>query len=121
MAGCTENETLQAADDNIEAILGEEAGAQEQPALAAEETKQRQQLLDVLEDVAYRFGVVANNSTFQDSLYGLAHAGLIDVNQDGQEELAMLFGSSSYHEDELEHRNQDGYILEIWQANEDAD
>lgn len=121
MAGCAGDETLQSTDENIEVILGKEAGAQEQPPLTEDEIKHRQQLLDVLEDVAYRYGVMTNNASFQDSGYGLAHAELVDVNQDGRDELAMLFGSSSYQEDELDHRNQDGYILEIWQANQDAE
>ncbi|MGM9950522.1 MAG: hypothetical protein ACI33P_10340 [Lysinibacillus sp.] len=119
LAGCTEDERPQAADEDMEAVLVDEVGAQEQPAPAADEIT-HQQLLDVLEDVAYRFGVMKNNSSFQDGLYGLAHAGLIDVNQDGQDELYMLFRSSSYHKDELEHRNQEGYILEVWQADQET-
>lgn len=115
LTGCGETETPQAMDRN-EAVLGVQVGAQEQPALTADEIKQKQQLLDVLEGVAYRFGIMADNKSFHDNYYGLAHAKLIDVNQDGQDELYMLFRSSSYHMDELEHRNQDGYIAEIWQT-----
>lgn len=85
------------------------------------EIKQRQQLLGVLEDVAYEFGVVTDNSSFSDSRYGLAHADLIDINQDGQDELYMLFRGSRHHESVFDHRNQDGYIVEIWQANKEAE
>jgi hypothetical protein len=116
LAGCTENETPEAEEN--EAVQEEETEAPEER-LTEKEIKQNQQLLDVLENVSYEFGVVTDNASFSDSRYGLAHADLIDVNQDGQDELYMLFRGSRHHESELEHRNQDGYIVEIWQANKD--
>lgn len=114
LAGCTENERPEAEEKQP---VQKESEIQEKPELTEAEIKHKQQLLDVLEGVAYGFGVVPDRSSFSDSRYGLAHAELVDVNQDGQDELYMLFRGSPHHKDELDHRNQDGYTLEIWQAN----
>lgn len=123
LAGCTENEVQKAEKPEAEEneVVQQETETGEKPVLASEEIKQRQQLLTVLEDVAYRFGTVQDRSSLSTSHYGLVHAGLIDVNKDGQDELYMLFRGSPHHNDELAHRNQDGYTMEIWQANPDAE
>lgn len=118
LAGCTENETPEAEEN--EAVEEQQTEVPEER-LTEGEIKQRQQLLGVLEDVAYEFGVVTDNSSFSDSRYGLAHADLIDINQDGQDELYMLFRGSRHHESVFGHRNQDGYLVEIWQANKEAE
>src|SRR5690606_26811798 len=45
---------------------------------------------------------------------GIVYADLIDFNNDGRSELYVLFRSSDYASDELSHRNQRGYIEEVW-------
>ena len=84
-------------------------------------SKTKQQLGEVLEQTAQRLGTMPNNTSYYNNELGLAHAGLIDLNQDGQNELYMLLKGSPYYEDELSHRNQDSYIFEIWAANAKED
>lgn len=63
------------------------------------------------------YGIVPKNLEYYQGLghlWGVVHSELIDFNGDGQQELYVLLKSSEYLTDEYAHRNQDGYIEEVW-------
>ncbi|MGM9944873.1 MAG: hypothetical protein ACI33M_08020 [Lysinibacillus sp.] len=109
LAGCTEEDVAQTPDASTEEI--------EQPTVSTSQ----QQLGDVLEHIAQRLGTMPNNTSYYSHGFGLVHADLIDLDQDGQNEMYVLWKGTPYFEEELTHRNQDSYIFEIWAANDKAD
>lgn len=90
--------------------------------LIAEEQEHSNQLAKLLIGISDHYGYVSENHQFHDSLgdlaFGIVHAQLLDFNNDGRDELYVLFRSSNYANDELSHRNQRGYIEEIWGVQE---
>lgn len=117
LAGCTEEDVANTPEDYTEEV--EQPG--EQDAISESQIKSQQQLGDVLEQIAQRLGTMPNNSAYYSNGFGLVHANLIDLNQDGQNEMYVLLKGFSYFDEELAHRNQDKYIFEIWAANDQAD
>ena len=113
LAGCTEEDVAQTPDANTEEIEQQE----EQPTVS----NSQQQLGDVLEQIAQRLGTMPNNTSYYSHGFGLVHADLIDLNQDGQNEMYVLLKGSPYFEEGLSHRNQGSYIFEIWAANDKAE
>ena len=111
LVGCTEQDVAQTPNDNTEEI--------EQPTVSESQITSQQQLGNVLEQAVKRLGVMPNNTSYYNNGHGLVHAGLIDLDQDGQDEMYMLLKGFPYFEEELSHRNQDSYSFEIWAANEE--
>ncbi|WP_431027817.1 hypothetical protein [Lysinibacillus sp. LZ02] len=117
LAGCAENEAIGVSHANA----AEVAQHQESSTLSETQITRQQQLGKVLEQIAQRFGTMPNNATYYNNGFGLVHAGLMDINQDGQNEMYILLKGSPYANAELTHRNQGSYIFEIWAGNEKAD
>ena len=113
LAGCTEEDVAQTPDANTEEIEQQE----EQPTVS----NSQQQLGAVLEQIAQRLGTMPNNTSYYSHGFGLVHADLIDLDQDGQNEMYVLLKGSPYFEEGLSHRNQGSYIFEIWAANDKAE
>ena len=86
--------------------------------LIRKEREQNSLLAKVLIDISDDYGYIPTNHQFHDVLgdlgLGIVYADLIDFNNDGRSELYVLFRSSDYASDELSHRNQRGYIEEVW-------
>ena len=111
LVGCTEQDVAQTPDTNTEEI--------EQPTVSESQITSQQQLGNVLEQAVTHLGVMPNNTSYYNDGYGLVRAGLIDLDQDGQDEMYMLLKGFPYFEEELSHRNQDSYHFEIWTANDE--
>ncbi|WP_346235364.1 hypothetical protein MKY04_04170 [Lysinibacillus telephonicus] len=81
---------------------------------------QNKQLALILLDIYENYGVVSPNHGYHESEYttGVVYTELIDFNNDAKKELYILFKSNDYQTDEMEHRNQNGYIEEVWGASE---
>ncbi|MFP3919116.1 hypothetical protein U5N28_15030, partial [Lysinibacillus telephonicus] len=77
---------------------------------------QNKQLATILLDIYENYGVVSPNHSYHESEYstGVVYTELIDFNNDEKKELYILFKSNDYQKDEIEHRNQNGYIEEVW-------
>lgn len=76
-----------------------------------------EQYAKLLIDLTERYGIVPKNLEYYDGmgyLWGVIHSELIDFNGDGQQELYILLKNSDYVSDEYAHRNQEGYIEEVW-------
>lgn len=76
--------------------------------LITNEKEQTNQLAKVLIDISDRYGFIPQNHQFHDFLgdmaFGIVHAQLIDFNNDGQNELYVLFRSTEYANDVFTHR-----------------
>lgn len=106
--------SLETASPLLEDVKNELAKVEDQ--LSVQQVN-NQQLANVITDLYSRYGIVPENHEYHargELLMGLVYSDLIDFNQDGQDELYVLFKSSEYMNDELERRNQNGYIEEVW-------
>lgn len=116
---------IKLADEKEEKLLADvQVEIERVKSLIAEERSYNNQLAKVLIDIYNSYGIIPENHQFHDSLgdlgFGIVYSQLIDFDHDGRNELYVLFRSSSYAGDELSHRNQYGYIEEVWgiQGNE---
>ncbi|WP_332648717.1 hypothetical protein [Lysinibacillus sp. 54212] len=108
LASCTDKEVTEPRKDKEE----------DQSVVYEAEQKRNRQLSAVLERVAVDYGIMRKDPVNITYEFGLVYADLIDLNEDGQDELYVVLNSGANFDEELTHRNQDGYIVEIWAANE---
>ena len=114
LAGCAAEYVAQTPNASTEETRQQE----EQSTVSESQLASNQQLGEVLEQTIQRVGTMPNNVTYYSHGFGLVHADLIDLDQDGQNEMYVLLKGTPYFEDPLAHRNQDSYIFEIWAAND---
>lgn len=102
-------------DENTEPPTDKETPVEEEN---IQNIKEQQQLAKVLIELVETYGMIHPNIEFHEPLgdlaFGVIFADLIDFDNDGQKELYVLFRSSEYANDSYEHRNQRGYIEEVW-------
>lgn len=88
-------------------------------AVKQEQVQANKQLQDVLIGYMNDLGFVNNRHSFYRSEYGargLVYAELIDFDQNGQEELYVLFQTVNEADDNQELSDSGGYVHEVWQA-----
>lgn len=113
-----ENTLVEEGDEDL--LLDLELEIEYIESLIEEEFKVDPQLAKVLIDIADNYGFIREDIRFHDPLddftVGIIYARLIDFNNDGQDELYVLFRSSQYADDDYIHRSAQGYIEEVWGA-----
>ncbi|WP_404427011.1 hypothetical protein LG296_12740 [Ureibacillus chungkukjangi] len=124
LVGCTDKleneEKTEQQQDNIEEV--EQVGRDDEQTEPVPANKEQQQankkLSETLTNLYRKYGVIHPNHKYEEKLgdlyVGIVYSQLIDFDNDGQEELYILMKSSQYMNEELEHRNEAGYVEEIW-------
>ncbi|PYF08913.1 hypothetical protein [Ureibacillus chungkukjangi] len=124
LVGCTDKleneEKTEQQKDHIEEVapVGQEHRETESVSTNTEQQQANKKLSETLTNLYRKYGVIHPNHKYEEKLgdlyVGIVYSQLIDFDNDGQVELYILMKSSQYMNEDLEHRNEAGYVEEIW-------
>jgi hypothetical protein len=115
LIGCSKSETVK--PDDLSAST-EEATANE-PSVDGEvvvDTEANIQLGNVLYSYYSTIGTAMDIVYYSDETEGIVYTNLIDVTEDGIDELILIYKGNEYIENWEPYQQQNRFILEIWQA-----
>ena len=110
ITGCTENTPEEEGEKPLE--------EQNIKNTIVDKAKVNEQFNRVLVDLLENYDFMYNNHYYYKFEFqnGVIYADLIDFDQNGQDELYVIFQSGGYTEDAYSHRQFQGYIHEVWHA-----